>query len=392
MVESAPGSGLGLVGGAPVGVRLAPGAGRWGLAALVAFLVIGLVTRVSGELPRAVAGVVIALAAGVPLFLARPRFPLAYAVVAGAGVAVFNTNAHDVALFALCVLAGWCTVVGGIRAGGIYWAVGVSTYGSLWLVTDNDPGWAAWITGITFTTIAAALVRHQLVLVEKLREAQADLAERARAEERDRIGRELHDVIAHSLTVSLLHLSSARLAVEHDPADALRALVEAERLGRRSLAEVRATMGLAAGAGSAVPPGAGSAIAAPAPGLDDLQDLVEQLRGAGVPVSLTVDGNLAEIPATVGTTIYRVTQEALTNAAKHAAGAVVVVQVSAAFGRIEVSVDSAGPPGHGLGMGLANMRARAEAVGGTCTAGPGGSGWLVQASLPLGAGPGMAGR
>ena len=91
---------------------------------------------------------------------------------------------------------------------------------------------------------SALLVRHELELVEQLRAAQAGLAERARAEERNRIARELHDVIAHTLTVSLLHVTSARLAVEHDPADAGRALAEAERLGRESLTEVRTTIGL----------------------------------------------------------------------------------------------------------------------------------------------------
>src|ERR1700712_1636431 len=98
--------------------------------------------------------------------------------------------------------------------------------------------------GVSLTIAATALIRHQLTLVAQLQAMQADLDRRSRAEERNRIARELHDVIAHSLTVTLLHVSSARLAVEHDPQDAVRALLEAERLGRESLAEVRATVGL----------------------------------------------------------------------------------------------------------------------------------------------------
>ncbi len=92
--------------------------------------------------------------------------------------------------------------------------------------------------------LVATLLRHQVDLVDQLRAAQAGLAERSRAEERNRIAREVHDVIAHSLTVSLLHLSSARLAVEYEPAEAAQALAEAERLCRQSLAEVRNTVGL----------------------------------------------------------------------------------------------------------------------------------------------------
>ncbi len=92
--------------------------------------------------------------------------------------------------------------------------------------------------------LCALLIRHQIDLVAQLRAAQAGLAEQARTAERNRIARELHDVIGHTLVVSLLHVQSARLAVEHDPADAARALAEAERLGRECLAEVRTTVGM----------------------------------------------------------------------------------------------------------------------------------------------------
>jgi signal transduction histidine kinase len=82
-------------------------------------------------------------------------------------------------------------------------------------------------------------------------------------------------------------------------------------------------------------------------------------------------------------TVYRIVQEALTNATKHAPGAPVTVRAQALRDSVRVDIDSAGAAGHGSGMGLGNMRERAAAVGGTCTAGPGGSGWLVSATLPL---------
>jgi signal transduction histidine kinase len=219
-----------------------------------------------------------------------------------------------------------------------------------------------------------ALVRHQLVLVEALQTAQAGRAERSAAEERNRIAREIHDVIAHSLTVSLLHISAARLAVE---TDAARALGEAERLARQSLDEVRGTMGLL-GRGSGTP-----GVAPPAPGAPQVPELIGQLRRAGADVTLVVDGDLGILPATTGSTLYRIAQEALTNATKHAPGSAVQVQVDITGDTVEFSVGSAGPARQGTGMGLQGMRERALAVGGTCSAGPDGRGWRVHACLPL---------
>jgi signal transduction histidine kinase len=238
---------------------------------------------------------------------------------------------------------------------------------------------------MTISVLATLLIRHEFVLVERLCGAEADLAEKSRTEERSRIARELHDVIAHSLTVSLLHVTSARLAVESDPADAVRSLAEAERLGRQSLDEVRATMGIFRDKTSSL-----DSVARPVPRLGAVPALVEQLRQAGVDLRLTIDGEPDTLPETAGSTIYRIVQEAPTNSTKHAAGAAVSVRIEVARGGGEVFIDSAGVPGHGSGMGLANMAERADAVGGTCSAGPGGSGWLVHASLPGAAGSSAA--
>jgi len=120
------------------------------------------------------------------------------------------------------------------------------------------------------------------------------------------------------------------------------------------------------------------------PGLDQVSRLAAQLREAGFEIELSVDGDTAGLPATTGSAVYRIVQEALTNAARHAPGCPVTVRVVVAAGAVEVAVDSAGPPGRdsGAGLGLVSMRERAEAVGGRCTAGPGGTGWLVHATLP----------
>jgi signal transduction histidine kinase len=231
--------------------------------------------------------------------------------------------------------------------------------------------------------LAGLLLRNQFMLVAQLQAAQAGLAAKARAEERNRISRDLHDVIAHSLTVTLLHVMSARLAVEHDPADAARALAEAERLGRESLAEVRQVVGVLRDDGH------GESESGPLPGAPGVPVLVERFRSAGVPLSLSVDGDTDRLPATVGLALYRILQEALTNVIKHAPGAPTTVRIAVSAREVSLTVDSLGPPGTGAGHGVGSMRERAESLGGSCEAGPSGAGWLVRACFPL-AGPGAA--
>jgi signal transduction histidine kinase len=351
-------------------------AGRLCLAVFGVLVIVGLLIRLSDNPARLVLGAVAAIAGGIPLFLFSLRPVLVYGAVATAGVVVLgNADSRSIVWFALLILAAWCVLAYGPWVGGVCSAGAALIFGGEWLWAIRDPGWAPWAGGLAVTVLAALLIRHEFVLVERLRAAQADLAERSRVEERGRIARELHDVIAHSLTVSLLHVTSARLAVDHDPGDASRALAEAERLGRQALTEVRATMGLL----RADDPGG---VARPVPGFGQVAVLVEDFRGAGVQATLAVDGDASALPQTVGSTIYRIVQEALTNAARHAPGATVTVDVTVAGQNVTVLVDSAGPPGQGSGMGLINMAERAGALGGSCTAGPGGHGWLVTASIP----------
>ena len=365
-------------------VTLPRAAARAGYAAVAVFVVVGLIVRLPAQAPLAVVTAAASLAAAL-LLLRGGRLVPAGAALVTAGVAVIGSGtASNVGWFALCVLGGWVALVADARVVALCWGCWLLLFAGEWLWLQRDPGWFAWIIGVSFTMLAALLVRRERGLVAELRAAQAGLAARARAEERNRIARELHDVIAHSLTVSLLHIGAARMAVRFDPADADRALAEAERLGRESLEEVRGTVGLLRVDGG--PDGA----AAPLPGLDALPELVDRFRGAGAPVGLELDGDAAAVPATTGLTVYRIVQEALTNAAKHAPAA--PVQVAVRVGRAAVvEVASAGPPrpATGNGLGLHGMRERAESVGGTLQAGPDGEGWRVLAELPL---PTAAGR
>jgi signal transduction histidine kinase len=178
---------------------------------------------------------------------------------------------------------------------------------------------------------------------------------------------------------------SARLAVEHDPADAARALAEAERLGRESLAEVRQVVGMLRDSsdtsditGTSDTPGT-----APLPGVAGLPTLVDRFRSAGAHVSLAVDGDTGRLPATVGLAVYRILQEALTNVIKHAPGAPATARLVVSATEVTLAVNSLGAPGHGTGHGVDDRRERAESLGGSCEAGPEGAGWLVRATFPL---------
>lgn len=358
-------------------------------AVLTLLLVVGAFLRRPGDPARSAIGIAIGIAAVVALGLSdggrgRRSIVLGLTAIAAAGLALDGgTNASDISWFGLCILVFCTTLTAGPIVAVILWAGELLLLGESWVIVRADLGWLPWMVGVTVCLAVGVLLGRERALLAELREAQAGLAERSRAEERNRIARDLHDVIAHSLTVSLLHISGARLALEHDPDDAARALAEAERLGRESLDEVRSIVGLMRSGDGAGPDRSAGSLA-PVPGLDGVGELVERFRGAGADVTLERGGDLALVPATAGTTLYRIAQEALTNAAKHAPGSPVRVFVSGLRGHVELVVESSGRAGRpsGDGSGLSTMRERAEAVGGVCEAGPCEGGWRVSASVP----------
>ena len=212
------------------------------------------------------------------------------------------------------------------------------------------------------------------------REREANV-KRAAAEEQARISRELHDVIAHNVSVMTVQAAAARDVFEKDPERAREALGSIESTGRAALTELRRLL-------SAVREGSQPELA-PQPGLGALEELAAQVRRAGLDVQLNVEGERPPLPAALDLSAYRIVQEALTNTLKHAAATRAWVDVRFGDSEVDVSVrddgiGAAANGGAGSGRGLVGMRERVELFGGQLEAGPrGGSGYAVTARLPL---------
>ena len=242
---------------------------------------------------------------------------------------------------------------------------------------------AAGVLGINVGSRRQILagLRERAERLEQERERELALAT---ASERARIAREMHDVVAHNLSVMVALCDGAGYQVHDAPDRAVAALDQAAGAGRQALAEMRQLLGVLRDAPDAPQ-------LAPLPGIRQIEDVVEQVRAAGTPVSYTLSGELGDAPAGMELAIYRIVQEALTNTLKHAGpDARASVRLTCAGGRIEVEVSdtgtSAGPP-HAAstgGAGVPGMRQRAAVYGGTLRAGPSpAGGWRVHTSLSL---------
>ena len=200
--------------------------------------------------------------------------------------------------------------------------------------------------------------------------------------ERARIARELHDVIAHSVSVMVLQAGGARMVMDAEPERAEVSLGSVERAGRDALAEMRRLLGVL---GSGEDPQS----LAPQPGLRDIEDLIGRTRSAGLSTCLRVDGEPTTVSAALDLCAYRIVQEALTNAIKHAGPAQAEVRLRWASEALEVEISDDGRGsgdvnGGSGGHGIAGMRERVALYGGSLDAGPGpGRGFTVRAHLPL---------
>ena len=237
-----------------------------------------------------------------------------------------------------------------------------------------------WLAGLAIrerqhrTTELAALAAQ----LERERE------ERARAavtHERERIAREMHDVLAHSVSVMVVQAGAAERVLDDDREAAREAVASIRGTGKATLRELRRLLGLLRDEDD------DGVAFAPQPGLGDIDGLVADLRAAGLPAELTVEGSPPAVGAGLELTAYRIVQEALTNTLKHAPGAHARVTIRYAADAIELAVSDDGPRranGDGAGFGLTGMRERARLYGGTLDARPGrDGGFVVRARLPI---------
>jgi signal transduction histidine kinase len=218
-----------------------------------------------------------------------------------------------------------------------------------------------------------------------IRDREAALRESA-ADERRHVARELHDVIAHSVSVMLIQAGAARQVLDTTPAEARSALLAVEQTGRETMAELRTLLGALDDA-PAAGMGEGGGLA-PQPGLDRVSDLVARVHDAGLPVTLEIAGEPRRLPPGVDVTAYRIVQEALTNALRYAAGSRTLVALGYESSQLRLEVLDSGPgiprASQGAGAGLAGLRERASLAGGYLEAGPRlGGGWAVRAWLPI---------
>jgi signal transduction histidine kinase len=241
--------------------------------------------------------------------------------------------------------------------------------------------------GIVFYALlyGAPWVAGRAIRQRRLKDLQLE-HEKARAaaaivEERGRIARELHDVVAHSISVMVLQARGGRRVLESEPADARDAFATIERTGQQALNEMRRLLGMLRTSDEVL-------ALAPQPSLKELGSLVEQVQEAGLPVEVAIEGEPRELPPGVDLSAFRIVQEALTNALKHAgpARARVVIRYRPDDLELEIADDGLGTgAGSGAGYGLVGMRERVSVYGGEFQAGkePGG-GYALRVRLPLG--------
>jgi len=234
-------------------------------------------------------------------------------------------------------------------------------------------------------------IRNRRQLLESLRERAARLelerdqqGKLAAAEERARIARELHDVVAHNLTVMIALADGAGYTLRDDPDEAAHALDTASRTGRLALAEMRRLLGVLREGSDGL-----TLDRDPQPGVPEIDRLVEHVRAAGLPVSYRVSPNARALPDGIQLTLFRIVQEALTNTLKHAGpSATAEVELTAGERDVRLSITDSGPittpPNGNGGSGLRGMQERASVYSGVVEAGPRPEGgWRVAARLPL---------
>jgi signal transduction histidine kinase len=239
-----------------------------------------------------------------------------------------------------------------------------------------------WILGIAFPWVMGVAFARQGQLAAQLDATRRELADQALLAERRRIARDVHDFVGHGLAAMMLQVTSARHVLRRDPDAAEEALRSAEDVGRGSMQELRRTVALLRSDDEAEG-------AEPVPSPAEIPALIDQARAGGLPVELRMRGDLSRIGDGVGVAVYRIAQEALANAARHAPNARTVLGVELADGHVVLVAETSGPVAAAPAdperprYGLIGMRERAAALGGELEAGRTADGWRLRCRLPL---------
>jgi signal transduction histidine kinase len=240
---------------------------------------------------------------------------------------------------------------------------------------------ALYVIGVILGADVGIALRWQMRALAAERANTAIVREQAMLAERQRLAREVHDVIGHSLSINLLHVTAARHALQqhNDVADAVESLAEAERVGRTAMGDLRRTVAVLSSAASAKQP---------LPGIAEIPALIEQCRFAGLAVRYSPTGEFHDVGDVTSLGVYRILQESLANIAKHAPTSTATVELAGSRAELHLRVRNTLPAGSWPtadgGTGLSGMAARAAQMGADLHAGPDGTGWLVELVVPLG--------
>ena len=381
------------LGVALLGLSSGLGLGRAGhvpLAATVVLTAMGLVLYPRRRFPGAVIAVMAALVAALAVMRTSLEGAFIAVLVASYSAAVYGSRRLTRILLVAAVAA--------ILGIGILDAFGADTWlRARYPIPTILAAAGAWLVGLVVRKQLDARAEHIAALAERaelMAAKQEESERRATLAERLRIARELHDIVAHHLSVVVIQAQGAQRIADKDPARATAAMADVERTGRTALEEMRRLLGLlrTGEAAAAMPDGA----YVPPLGLADVDDLAERLRRAGLDITVVRRGEAPEVPEDVGLTVYRIVQEALTNVLKHAGPAAVTVELALTHEQgadqlgVTVTDDGHGasaaleaPPG--AGRGTAGMRERVAVLGGRLSVGPQpGGGFRVHATIPLG--------
>jgi signal transduction histidine kinase len=338
-----------------------------------------------------VAGYLLLAASGVSL-IARRRYPVGVLTIT-LGSALAATALGDTGVAWLALIVAFFTAVQARRRAAAIASLVIGYLVSVWppwlVGTGAHPSVTFALTlliGLLVLLSAAELIRSGSQRAQALRRSREDELLRRASEDRMRMARDLHDVVAHNISVINVQASTALHLMDRQPQRAREALTTINEVSRQALAELRSVLGVLRGADQGG--GGQDAPRAPAPGLDRLDELAAGMRAAGLAVRVERDGSGVPLAGGADLAAYRIVQEALTNTARHSGSSAATVRITYREDGVEVVADDDGGPDRpaprpGGGHGIAGMTERAQAFGGWLRAGPRpDGGFRVQAWLP----------